>query len=218
MEPLSSPHDAPEPSEGLLARLVAQPAFWALLVLPIFGVALWTGFSRKAPEPPPVLLPLPAFSLTNERGEPFGSAQLAGRPYIANFIFTECTAACPGLSREMQEIQHRTRNLGTALTLVSISVDPVRDTPAALAEYAKTFGAIPGRWYFLTGTPEAITQTVTDGFKIAMGPDPVLGTFHGEKFVLVDGASQIRGYYDRDAAGLDALVRDAGILANLPGQ
>jgi protein SCO1 len=205
-------------SVGLLGRLVARPWFWALVVLPLFAGALWRGLSAPAPTLPPVLGVVPPFVLTNERGEAFGTQQLAGKPYIANFIFTTCTVACPRLTGEMLKLQHRTRNLGTGITLVSFSVDPAHDTPAVLADYAKENGAVPGRWFFVTGPLEQITQTTVEGFKIALGPDEVFGTFHGEKFVLVDGRGQIRGYYDADPAGEDAIVRDVGLLANLPGQ
>lgn len=204
------------PQGGALGRLMSRPLFWISLIVPIFVLSLARGLTISKPALPPVLGQVPEFRLTNERGEPFGSEELRGKVYIANFIFTSCTMACPKLTGEMAKVQHRTRNLRDALLLVSISVDPKTDTPAVLAAYAREHGAIPGRWTFLTGPLEQITQAVQEGFKIAIGPDEVFGTFHGEKFVLVDAKGQIRGYYDANAEGEEALVRDAGLLVNFP--
>ena len=72
---------------------------------------------------------LPAFTLTNQRGEPFGTRELAGKVWVADFVFTSCQSACPLLSERMAEVGRRAKKLGPDFHLVSISVDPERDTP-----------------------------------------------------------------------------------------
>ncbi len=166
-------------------------------------------------EPLPVLGTMPAFTMQNQRGESFESAALQGKVSIVNFMFTRCATVCPLFTAKLKRIQDRTASLGEALQLVSISVDPEHDTPAVLAAYAARFKADPTRWSFLTGDPELVKKTATDGLKLALsreGKDargvPNIG--HSQRFVLIDHTLQIRGYYSsEDPAAIDKLVRDA---------
>jgi len=102
---------------------------------------------------------------------------------------------------------------------LSISVDPERDTPEKLKQYAEIFGARRGLWRSLTGPQQEVERTVVRGFHTAMGKvpregaDPRLAAFdimHGERLVLVDRQGRIRGFYDADDQ--DALLRDARSL------
>lgn len=166
-----------------------------------------------------IRLPLPAFTLTDERNQPFGLADMKGRVWVADFVFTTCPVVCPKLTQKMVTVQERTRPLGDAIHLLTITVDPENDTPDKLAAYAKKFGADPQRWRFLTGSLAQIEGAVMNGFKIAMGkqasaPGSSLMTiFHGEKFVLVDREGNIRGYYDADEEGIRDLLREVESLA-----
>src|SRR5947209_5367673 len=92
---------------------------------------------------------VPAFQLTNQNGQPFGSPQLAGKIWIADFIYTTCPGPCPMISSRMSELQKPLEK--TDVHLVSFSVDPGKDTPAVLRSYAERLQAEPGRWDFLTG-------------------------------------------------------------------
>jgi protein SCO1/2 len=77
---------------------------------------------------------------------------MQGRTVIINVMFTTCTGACPAMSATIEKIQtHLGDRVGKDVRLVSISVDPVHDTPAKLKEYAARFHAKPG-WVFLTGS------------------------------------------------------------------
>ena len=89
--------------------------------------------SRQKPEAPPaVLFTLPPFTLQDEQGRPFGSSQLLGKMYVADFIYTACTDSCPLLTARMGEIQDRLARAGPEVHLISFSVDPERDTPAKI--------------------------------------------------------------------------------------
>jgi protein SCO1/2 len=170
-----------------------------------------------------VLGTLPAFTLTDQASRPYGTRELEGKVWVADFIFTACQEACPLLSQRMQELARRTKHLGPDFHLVSISVDPDRDTPARLAEYAARYGANPVRWSFLTGTADALEAAVTGGFKVGMGREAVtpdgggptfFEIFHGENLVLVDRRLRIRGYFPATPEGLDHLVEAIGRVAN----
>jgi protein SCO1/2 len=139
---------------------------------------------------------VPAFQLMNQNGQPFGSAQLKGKIWIADFIYTSCPGPCPMISSRMSELQKPLRK--TDVHLVSFSVDPEKDTPEALRGYAEKLQAEPGRWDFLTGAKSAIYKLSHDGFKLAVsdGSDEQGIPVHSTRLVLVDRHGQIRGYYD----------------------
>jgi len=189
--------------------LLHSPYFWATLAGLIF-IPLLRPLLRHVPNPPPVIGQVPAFSLTDTRGEPFGSSELEGQVYVANFIFTRCASICPLLTRSMGQLQERYDATGVdGIRLVSITVDPEYDTPDRLREYAAAHGADPRRWEFLTGPEPQIRELVERGFKTAMGvPESANGLIdvaHSGKFVLVDGDGGIRGYYGTDEMGLDEI-------------
>lgn len=78
---------------------------------------------------------------------------LQGRIAVVNFVFTSCTTVCPVLSATLQQVEERLRDrLGKDVILLSLSVDPGRDTPEKLHAHAGKLGAGP-HWYWLTGNP-----------------------------------------------------------------
>jgi protein SCO1/2 len=215
-----TPVAAPRP------RLTQRPGFWAGAAIFALGTALASGATllRSRNQPLPQLGALPAFTFTRHDGQPFGSAQLQGRPFVANFIFTRCPTVCPAFTRKMVGVQGSTADLGAQLQLVSFSVDPKYDTPERLAEYGQRHGADFSRWSFLTGDYEQLKATIVQGFKISMGreegapEDDLLSIFHGTHFVLVDRDGQIRGYYDSaDADSTDRLLQDTQRLVAAGG-
>ena len=216
----SDPSQRPVP---FTAKLVQNPFVWAVLMGVLFGVPIYRSMTRRLTSSPAVLGGLPAFTLTDQTGKPFGSRELAGRIWVADFIFTSCQGACPLLSERMREVGKRARHLGPDFHLVSISVDPERDTPDRLAAYAARYGANPISWSFLTGPEAAIQATVVEGFKVGAGKERAGGAdggagfweiFHGEKLVLVDRAMRIRGYFAATPEGLDKLMEAVGRVAN----
>jgi cytochrome oxidase Cu insertion factor (SCO1/SenC/PrrC family) len=162
---------------------------------------------------------LPAFSLVDQHGRTLGSAELAGSPWIADFIFTRCAGTCPGMTARMARLQSK---VPAGTRLVSITVDPAHDTTEVLGRYAATFEA-GAAWHFLTGPRESLYALAVDGFKLqamevpaeqqkaGVGDGPFL---HSSKFALVDGIGRVRGYYDStDPDALDRLVDDTSRLA-----
>ncbi|HEX8117884.1 MAG TPA: SCO family protein, partial [Pyrinomonadaceae bacterium] len=81
---------------------------------------------------------------------------LRGKTVVVNAFFTTCTSVCPPMNRNMEKIQEALgERVGKDVFLVSISVDPLTDTPPRLKEYAQKFHAKPG-WVFLTGRKENV--------------------------------------------------------------
>jgi protein SCO1/2 len=161
---------------------------------------------------------LPEFALVERSGRPATLAALRGRPWIADFIFTRCAGVCPAMTARMKALAGRLE--GVPVRFVSFTVDPVHDTPEVLTAYASQAGA-PADWWFVTGPVADLHRLSTAGFKLAaMEASPGQsfddGPFlHSSKFVLVDGAGAIRGYYDStDEAAMRALEADARRLAS----
>ena len=141
---------------------------------------------------------VPAFRLVNQGGQPFGSAQLVGKVWIADFIFTTCPGPCPMISTRMSELQKPLEN--TDVHLVSFTVDPEKDTPEVLRGYAEKLHAQPKRWDFLTGPKAAIYDLSRNGFKLAASDSEEDGIpVHSTRMILVDRHGEIRGYYEATA-------------------
>lgn len=160
--------------------------------------------TRAASAIGPEFPPLPAFRLTERSGRSVTDATLADRVWIASFIFTRCSTSCPRITAVMKGVQEKLA--GTSVQLVSISVDPGRDTPAVLAKYADGHDADPTRWWFLTGPLDAIYDLIRGGFKLAVAPvdrgDPqfeLMEISHSSKLALVDRGNRIVGYFDADS-------------------
>ena len=109
-------------------------------------------------QPPlPKIAPAPEFSLTSQDGRQVTLVDFRGRVVAVTFIYTSCTTTCPVLTPTMSFVQDQLGpNFGTKIAFVSITVDPERDTPEVLKEYAQAFGANLAGWAFLTGSPGAI--------------------------------------------------------------
>lgn len=152
---------------------------------------------------------VPDFALVERSGKTYRLADLRGKVWVANFIYTNCTDTCPLQSAEMAKLA-RELPARDDLRFVSISVDPERDTPAVLERYAARFGAEGGRWLFFTGERQEIARLAQQGFRLSAAPASEPGLFlHSARFVLVDRSGEIRGYYDsREPAALERLRGD----------
>ena len=153
------------------------------------------------------------FELVNQEGQRFGYVQLAGKIWIADFIYTSCPGPCPTISTRMSELQKPLEK--TDVHLVSFSVDPEKDTPDVLRGYAEKLQAEPKRWDFLTGPKSVIYDLSHNGFKLAVadGSDEAGIPVHSTRMVLVDRHGQIRGYYQAtEADAITKLLADTNHL------
>ncbi len=165
----------------------------------------------------PRLFEVPSAHLVAETGKPVDLAANKGYVTVYDFIFTNCAASCPVMTGALRRITAKVPK-DAKVRFVSISVDPKRDTPAVLAEYAKKVRN-DDRWMFLTGDRDAIVKLSVDGFKLAAGGDPQPGAeplLHSSKFAIADKDGWIREYCDSNddnvvdhvAATVKDLVRE----------
>ncbi len=209
----------PHENDPAIVRLFGTARFWLVGIALITAISVYRVMQTRALPAPDVYTTVPDFEFTNQSGDTFGSKDLKGNIWIANFIFTRCTTVCPIFTGKMSELQMRTAYAATKPTLVSFSVDPDFDTAAVLNDYATRFRANPARWHFLTGSTDEIRRVVEDGMKSLMGdastvvnPEELM---HGSHFVLVDPDLNIRGYYAVSSEDtVDKLLADMRAVAN----
>ena len=139
----------------------------------------------------PISGSVPDFEFTDSNGETITREDMEGKVWVADFIFTTCTMACPIMTGNMNLI-HKSFKNDNNVRIISISVYPEYDTPEVLKEYASRYNANTDRWHFLTGPEESVKNIIKTGFKIGDYEDII---FHSEKFALVDVRGNIRGYY-----------------------
>src|SRR5438093_441279 len=148
---------------------------------------------------------VPEFTLINQDGKNFGSADLRGKIWIADFVYSTCPGPCPMISSRMSELQKPLEK--TDVHLVSFTVDPAKDTPPVLRGYAEKLQAEPGRWDFLTGPQSTIYNLSRNGFKLVIsdGSEEKGIPVHSTRMILVDRHGAIRGYYAADE--VDAVTK-----------
>lgn len=186
-------------------------AYWYSTASALSVAVLLAGCSSKPALP--VYYDVPSFALIDQTGAAFSSAQLHGRVWVADFFFTNCPGPCPRMSSQMHQVQ--TALAGTDARMVSMTIDPERDTPPVLTEYARHFEAQPGVWFFLTGSRDALNHLDHDVFKLGV----IDGSLdHSTRFVLVDRHSRIRGFYlTSEVDAIPRLIVDArALLAERP--
>jgi len=220
-----SDQDQTTPKSGFHAKLenlAGKPLFWALFVLVAFSWPLVRAFMVEPLPDIPIVGTVQNFVLKDSRGLPLSSKKLQGRVWIAHAMCTSCASENAKIQEFMEDIQHRARNLGGALKLVSITVDPKRDGPEALAEYMSQHPISRGRWYFATGSLDEVQDLVLSLFDSQDLADidsgiqgPVLPADRMWDLVLIDQTMQIRGRYDmRQEQAVNLLLFHAGLVVN----
>jgi protein SCO1/2 len=105
----------------------------------------------------PKIAPAPDFELVSQDNAPVKLADFRGKVVAVTFIYTLCADTCPVLTPMMSFVQDRLgTDFGTKIAFISVTVDPERDTPQVLKDYAHAFGANPAGWFFATGAPDVI--------------------------------------------------------------
>jgi cytochrome oxidase Cu insertion factor (SCO1/SenC/PrrC family)/YHS domain-containing protein len=181
-----------------------------LVLLTVLALASTRTEAKSAEAPLPVLTEVPRFSFLDQDGVAIGNADLLGHVWIADFIFTHCTTACPILSARLSLVQRQLAD--PSLRFLSFSVDPEHDTPAVLKAYAARWRREP-RWRLLATTQRGLGALVAGlGLEVTPTDDPADPIEHSDGFVLVDEAGMLRGLYRRDETA--RLIADVARLTS----
>ena len=160
----------------------------------------------------PKIAPAPDFMLTSQDGAQVTLTDFRGKVVAVTFIYTYCTSTCPVLTPMMSFVQDQLgRDFGRYIVFVSITVDPERDSPQVLKEYATSFGANLSGWSFLTGSPAAI-RDVTRRYGVVASKNISGDVDHTFLTSIVDQRGVLRvqyagvrfnpGEFKRDLVGL----------------
>lgn len=160
---------------------------------------LLAGFDQKDLATPEVALgaAVPDFTLVDQTGNNVKLSELAGKVLVASFVYTRCPLPnyCFRLSNNLGRLQKRfARRLGGDLILLSVTIDPVHDTPEVLARYAATWKADARWWHFLTG-PEPAIKVLCRRFGVNFWPDE--GTLtHSLHTIIIDRQDKLAANFE----------------------
>jgi protein SCO1/2 len=180
------------------------------LLLPVVLLAIACHHESDLPK----LFPIPEAQLVSENGKPVRTSEMKGEVVVYDFIFTSCSGTCPMMTATMRRLTKKVPPKAS-VRFVSISVDPIRDTPRVLHDYAAHARNDP-RWMFLTGDRRTIVDLSVKGFKLAAGDatdSPNESVLHSVKFAVADKKGVIRDYYS--ATNEDAVDHVANVVREL---
>jgi protein SCO1/2 len=201
-----------------------ERAVWGGLLVIVFVIA--GAYYRKAtnglrapPESLPVIAQVADFHLTNQLGQPVSMADLRGKVWVANIIFSRCPGPCAAMTRQMASLQSALTP-GMPVRIVTLTTDPEHDTPAVLKDYAAKAGAREHHWWFVTGGKVPIAALAVDSLKlVSVEKAPAERTsamdlfIHSTTCVLVDKRGRLRASFETVGEGVDWTRTQQSILA-----
>lgn len=141
------------------------------------------------------VMEVPKFELTNQDNRLISENDMLGKVYVVEFFFANCPTICPVMNQNLKEIDKEINH--AEFGIVSITIDPKRDTPENLKIHAGRLGITNPNWHFLTGDRDYIYD-LSKKFSIYVGEDETTaeGLNHSGKFALIDKHGNIRSRFD----------------------
>ncbi|WP_318614062.1 SCO family protein [Sporosarcina sp. YIM B06819] len=155
--------------------------------------------------------PMSSFSFTDQDGQAFGTNELTGTIWIADFIFTQCDTVCLPMMSETAALQQLFKEQGLQVKFVSFTVDPTVDTPEILKEYISQYTDEESNWHMLTGYYQnEIEAFARDKFKtIIIKPKTSHQVLHGTSFYLVNQQGiVVKEYNYANSSYAEELMKD----------
>ncbi|MGE0566731.1 MAG: SCO family protein [Bacteroidia bacterium] len=177
------------------------------LLLPVMG-------SKQVVNNDTVYHKVGKFNFKNQFGEIVSERTVKDKIYIADFFFATCQSICPKMSEQMKLVQ-KAFEKDEDILILSHTVNPLHDTVEVLNQYGASYGAIKGKWHFLTGPKHEIYTLAKESYLVNAFEDDGTpeGFLHSELFLLIDKQGRIRGMYDgTDEVQVKQLIADIGTL------
>jgi len=153
---------------------------------------------------------IPFFLFSNQDGQLINNDILKGKIGLINYFFSSCPTICPKMMENLKKLDNAVE-IQNQIEILSLTVDPIHDSPKKLNDYSKKHALNKTNWEFLTGKKDKLYQFARHGiFLTAIDGDGGAEDFiHSEKITLIDYDRHIRGYYDgTDADDMKKLLRD----------
>jgi protein SCO1/2 len=214
----------------------AEAVTWSVVAVALAGVVALAALSRRpvasapsgtapesagqAPEKTSELFDEPAGELgdlpcVERSGRAMRTSELRGKFVVLDFIFTNCPGTCPAMTSQMAALQDALKSVDD-VRLASFSVDPERDTPAALSTYADRYKADKEKWLFFRCDPAVIAEIGRD--RIKLWPDAGDVGMHSSLVALLDRQGRVRALYSalHDEKWIPKLLADVEKLRREP--
>jgi protein SCO1/2 len=155
--------------------------------------------------------------LVDQNGNTVSLASLKGKPLVVDFIYTSCPGPCLMETAKLANVALRLGNdLGSKVTIVSISVDPEHDGPKQLLDYSRQQGANEKGWYFLTGGPAEIDQALA-GFRLSRQVESDGSVSHLVDMMLIGPDGHLIREYNGEVVKAQDIVDDVKKTLNKGG-
>jgi protein SCO1/2 len=211
---------------GLVIALIVSGGLMVMMAILIFGrpraaapVGDLDPTVHRGNEPLPVLYSIGEFSFPDQDGRSVSPEDLRGQVWVASIFFGHCKAICPGVVKQLKKLHDAVTD--PRVRIVTFTLDPERDTPEKLKEYAAATGADTSRWRFVRAPDQqTIFNFSRNQLKLMVeatgDPDNIN---HSGQFLLIDGNNRVRGIYDfNDPDDMTRLQKDAAELASSGGR
>ena len=158
----------------------------------------------------------PGYALVDQTGGRLTSEDLRGAIAVYTLGYSSCRTRCFPTDSILGEVQAR---LGEAelgdvpVRLVSLSIDPARDTPPVLDSLARAREADPSVWTFATGEPSALKTLIGTGFELYYAEQDDGQIAYDPAFLIVDGNGLLRRKYRVGLPTADRLLNDLRLIA-----
>jgi protein SCO1/2 len=165
---------------------------------------------ESSPSPLADIGPAPAVSLIDATGRPFELASLRGKAVVVSFVYTTCNGSCPATTHNLYRVQEALKGAGLwgeRVHFVSITLDPARDTPEVLGNYARIYGADPAAWHFVSGPPDRVARVVA-AWDMWARTNAAGVLDHPSRIFLVDPRGRRREIYNLEFLTPESVLQD----------
>jgi protein SCO1/2 len=205
----------------VILAILLVPAIWALFLytgqhdvstVPYFG-------PREAVQQPngttdTIYHKIPAYTFDGHNGRKVDNNTFNNSVYVADFIFTTCAEICPKMSTQLMRVQNEFKEFENVKFLTH-TVNPKHDTVEVMKNYAEQYGAMDGKWFFVTGDKKEIYDIARYGYFLDVrdGDGGEHDFIHSQDLILVDQNGHIRGIYDgTESFKVNDLIKDIRAL------
>ena len=183
-------------------------------MVPVITIAAWCALAVQPSSRLPVIRTAPDFQLIDTREKPISLRQFRGKAVLVAFFFTTCNGTCPATTHRLAKVQAELANqpaLKDRVQLLSLTLDPTRDTPEKLRGYLRLYDVEERNWSFVTGGAKEIAQTM-DAWGIWAKPAADGQLDHPSRVYLVDPAGRIREIYNLEFLRTPWVIEDLRLV------